>query len=94
MSMTHVVFTHEVEDGEAWQNAWRGEDSRHAMFQANGAAHVHTVSNPDNPNMRGLIIAVTDMDALTAMLESEEGVAAAAADGVKMDTLTMHVQSD
>ena len=43
--------------------------------------------------MTGLIIAVADMDALTAMLESEEGQAAAAADGVKPETLKMLVQA-
>lgn len=94
MEMTHVVITHEVEDGEAWQSAWRGEDSRHALFKANGAAHVHTFGDPNNPNMTGLVVAVTDMDALTAMLESEEGVAAATADGVKLDTLVMHLQTE
>ena len=63
------------------------------MFKANGAAHVHTLQDPDNPNMTGLIIAVADMDALTAMLESEEGQAAAAADGVKPETMKMLVQA-
>jgi len=89
MPMTHLVITHEVEDVDAWMAAWRGDDSRHKLFSDNGAAHVHTFSNPDNPNQTGLVVAVKDMDALAAMLESEEGQAAAAADGVKADTLTM-----
>ena len=92
-SMTHLVITHEVEDAERWLAAWQGEDSRHKLFMANGAAHVHTLQDPDNPNMTGLIIAVADMDALTAMLESEEGQAAAAADGVKPETMKMLVQA-
>ena len=92
-SMTHLVITHEVADAEHWLAAWQGEDSRHQMFKANGAAHVHTLQDPDNPNMTGLIIAVADMDALTAMLESEEGQAAAAADGVKPETMKMLVQA-
>ena len=57
------------------------------------AAHVHTFQDPDNPNVTGLVIAVSDMDALMAMLESEEGQAAAAADGVIPETLTMLVQA-
>jgi ketosteroid isomerase-like protein len=89
MPMTHLVITHEVEDVDAWMAAWRGDDSRHKLFGDNGAAHVHTFSNPDNPNQTGLVIAVKDMDALTAMLGSEEGQAAAAEDGVKADTMTM-----
>jgi hypothetical protein len=89
MPMTHLVITHEVEDVDVWIAAWRGDDSRHKLFGDNGAAHVHTLSDPDNPNQIGLVIAVKDMDALNAMLESEEGQAAAAADGVKADTMTM-----
>ena len=92
-SMTHLVITHEVEDAERWLAAWQGEDSRHKLFMANGAAHVHTLQNPDNPNITGLIIAVADMDALTAMLESEEGQAAAAEDGVKPETMKRLVQA-
>ena len=89
MTMTHLVITHEVDDAEHWLAAWRGEDSRHKLFMDNGAAHVHTFQNADNPNLTGLVVAVTDMDALNAMLASEEGQAAAAADGVNTDTVTM-----
>jgi hypothetical protein len=92
-SMTHLVITHEVKDGEHWLAAWRGDDSRHKLFMANGAAHVHTLQDPDNPNMTGLVIAVADMDALMAMLESEEGQAAAAEDGVMPETMKMLVQA-
>lgn len=92
-SMKHLMITHEVKDAEHWLAAWRGDNSRHKMFMANGAAHVHTFQDPDNPNVTGLVIAVSDMDALMAMLESEEGQAAAAADGVIPETLTMLVQA-
>jgi len=91
--MTHLVITHEVKDAEQWLAAWRGEDSRHKLFKANGAAHVHTLQDPDNPNMTGLVIAVTDMDALMAMLESEDGQAAAEEDGVIPETMNMLVQA-
>ncbi len=89
MPKTHLMITHEVDDAEHWLAAWRGEDSRHKMFKDNGAAHVHTFQSADNPNLTGLMIAVSDLDALNAMLASEEGVAAAAADGVRMDTMTV-----
>jgi len=89
MEMTHVMITHEVEDGGHWLAAWQGEDSRENLFKANGAMHVHTLQNADNPNLTGLIVAVSDMDAFTAMLESEEGQAAAAEDGVVWETVTM-----
>ena len=40
---------------------------------------MHAFRSPDNPNLTGLVIAVDDMDALNAMLTSEEGQAAASA---------------
>ncbi|MGB5510543.1 MAG: DUF4440 domain-containing protein [Woeseiaceae bacterium] len=91
---THMMITHEVDDVEQWLAAWRGEDSRHALFKANGAAHVHTFTTANNPNLVGLVIAVEDMAALTGMLESEEGVAAAAADGVRRDTITVLTEAN
>ncbi|MDH3512936.1 MAG: DUF4440 domain-containing protein [Gammaproteobacteria bacterium] len=92
--MTHVMIVHEVDDAERWMEAWRGEDSRHSLFKDNGAAHVHTLLDTENPNLAGLIVAVRDMDAMQAMLRSEEGVAAATADGVKLDTMRMLFEAD
>ena len=85
----HLMITHEVEDADKWMAAWRGDDSRHQLFKNNGAAHVHTFQNADSPNQTGLVISVTDMDAINAMLTSEEGQAAAATDGVKVDTMQL-----
>lgn len=85
----HLVILHDVDDFDHWIAAWRGDGSRHELFEANGAAHVHTLQNADNPNQVGLIVAVTDMDALMEMIGSDEGQAAAAEDGVIADTITM-----
>lgn len=85
----HVMILHEVEDAELWLGAWRGEDSRHDLFRANGAAHVHTFQSEENPNLTGLVVAVKDMQALQDMLSSDEGRAAAAADGVIRDSMSM-----
>jgi hypothetical protein len=83
----HLVIIHEVENADRWLAAWRGEDSRHKLFQDNGAAHVHTFRSVDRPNLTGLVISVNDMGALQEMLESDDGVAAAEADGVRRETL-------
>lgn len=83
----HLVIVHEVDDANRWFAAWRGENSRHQLFQDNGAAHVHTFRSVDNPHLTGLVISVTDMGALQEMLESGDGVAAAEADGVRRDTM-------
>jgi len=89
MAMTHLMITHGVDDTERWSAAWSGEDSRHKLFKENGAAHVHAFRSADHPNLAGLVIAVKDMDALNAMLASDEGKAAAAEDGVRMDTMVV-----
>ena len=92
MNMAHVLITHEVDDAEAWLAAWRGPDSRHKLFKDNGAKMVHTFVDPSSPNLTGLVVAVADMDKFMAMLQSDEGKAAAAADGVRMDTMVLLVE--
>jgi uncharacterized protein (TIGR02246 family) len=94
MAMTHVMITHSVDDADQWSAAWSGEDSRKELFTSNGAAHVHAFRSDDNPNLAGLVIAVKDMDALNAMLMSDEGKAAAAEDGVRMDTMVVMTEVD
>jgi uncharacterized protein (TIGR02246 family) len=91
---THVVIVHEVEDGEHWLSAWRGENSRHTLFEQNGAAHVHTMQHPENPNLTALVISVEDMEKMNAMLASDEGVAAAKEDGVKAETMQFLVEAN
>lgn len=93
-SNPHMLIVHEVADGDRWMAAWRGEDSRHQLFESNGAAHVHTFRSADDPNLTALIVAVTDMDALQAMFESEEGRAAAAEDGVDMESMSVLMESN
>jgi hypothetical protein len=93
MDMTHLMITHEVDDADHWMAAWTGDDSRHKLFTDNGAKRVHTFRSADNPNLTGLVIGVRDMDALNAMLSSEEGQAAAAEDGVRMDTIVRLTES-
>lgn len=90
----HLVILHEVDDPDHWMAAWRGDDSRHGLFEANGAAHVHTFRSVDNPHLTGLVISVSDMAALQSMLESDDGIAAAEADGVRRDTLRVLTESE
>ncbi len=93
MGMTHVMILHEVEDGARWLAAWSGEDSRHDLFKANGAAHVHTFQDSSNPNLTGLVVAVKDMEAFHAMLQSDDGKAAATEDGVNLDEMTVLMEA-
>lgn len=84
-----LIATHDVEDGAHWVAAWQGANSRHSLFAENGVSSVRAFQNPDNPDQTGLVIDVLDMDAFMAMLESEEGVAAKAEDGVIDSTLSI-----
>jgi uncharacterized protein (TIGR02246 family) len=84
---TLVTATHEVEDAARWLAAWDGPESRHEMFARNGAPHVTVVQSTENPNHTGLVMYVTDMEALQAFLESPEGTAAKAEDGVRDRTM-------
>ena len=82
MPVPNLLVTHNVVDADRWLAAWRGPDSRHQMFAAHGAPSVRVFQSAQDPNLTGLLIGVTDMDAFQAMLESPEGAAAKAADGV------------
>ncbi len=90
---SHMMIVHIVEDGDYWMDAWRGEDSRRKLFTDNGASHVRTFRSADNPNLTGLVIGIEDLAALRAMLASAEGAAAAAADGVDIDNITVLMET-
>ena len=81
-SATTVAITHDVKDGDHWLAAWQGENSRHDLFAQHGVANVRVFQNPEKPNQVGLLVAVNDMAAFDAMLNSDEGAAAKAEDGV------------
>lgn len=89
-----IAIAHEVGDPEKWLAAWQGPDSRHALFAANGAPHVRVFQSVDNPNLTGLLVDVTDMEAFHAMLQSEEGQAAAAEDTVDFDSMQVLSEVD
>ena len=58
-----------------------------ALNAANGAPAVRVFQSPEDPNLTGLAIEVSDMAALSAWLESEDGAKAKAEDGVIDSTL-------
>ncbi len=91
---THWMGMHQVGDPAVWLAAWRGEDGRRKDFAANGVPHVHVMQSPDDPNLTGLVMGIEDVDAFSAWLESDEGVAAAAEDTVDMSTLVLLKEVD
>jgi len=81
-SATTLAITHDVKDGDHWLAAWQGENSRHDMFAKHGVDNVRVFQNPDTPTQIGILVDVADMEAFHAFLNSEEGAAAKAEDGV------------
>lgn len=79
---TTVAITHSVKDADHWLAAWQGENSRRQMFAQHGAPNVRVFQSPDHPNQIELVVDVADMDAFQAFLNSDEGAAAKAEDGV------------
>lgn len=88
---TAMIATHEVGDGAVWMAAWMDSDERRAQFAANGVASVQVFQNPDNPNLTGLLLDVTDMEAFQAWLASEDGAATAAADTVDLSKTSIAI---
>ncbi len=86
---TYLIGVHEVGDADTWLAAWNQSTERREQFARHGVAGVRTFQGPESANTTGLLIDVVDMDAFQAFLASDEGVAAAAADTVQMDTLTL-----
>ena len=85
---TFIAF-HEVQDGQHWKDAWQKETgSRHEMFAEIGVT-ARTFQDPNNPNLTGFIFEIPDMERFQAFMSTEEVQKAAAADGVKLETLKM-----
>ena len=89
---TTVAITHDVKDGDHWLAAWMGENSRHEMFSEHGVANVRVFQNPDTPTQIGLLVDLTDMEAFQSFLNSEQGVAAKAEDGVIDKGMRMYME--
>jgi ketosteroid isomerase-like protein len=92
LPVPNMLITHEVTDADRWLAAWRGPDSRKGMFAEGGAPAVRVFQNIDNPNLTALLVGITDIDAFQAMLESDEGAAAKAADGVLDPTMQVFTE--
>jgi hypothetical protein len=83
-----VIATHDVKDVAHWLSSPKREE----VFGPIGVTNIRTFVNPQNRNSVALIMDVPDLDAMTALLESEEGIAAEEYDGVLADTLEIFIE--
>ena len=86
--MPTVIATHDVKDTAHWLSS----PKRAEIFATIGVTDIRTFVNPQNRNNVGLLMDVPDMDAMMAMLESDEGKAAAEHDGVLAETIAIFIE--
>jgi hypothetical protein len=86
--MTTIIGYHEIDDS----THWLASPKRDELFGPLGITH-KTFIDPENPNRAAVLAEVPDMAAFQAMMESEEGAAAMAHDGVRADTFVMLVEA-
>jgi hypothetical protein len=85
--MPKLIATHEVDDVARWLSSPKREEVFGPV-----ASDISTFVDPDRPNHVGLTMAVADMAAFEAVMQSEAGAAAMAYDGVHPDTLVVYVE--
>jgi hypothetical protein len=86
--MPTVIATHDVKDTAHWLSSPKREE----VFGPIGVTTIRTFVNPQNRNNVGLVMDVPDLDAMMALLESDEGKAAEEYDGVLAETISIFIE--
>lgn len=92
LTIPTVIVTHEVRDAARWLAAWEGSDSRHDLFARHGAPAVRVFRSNQNPDLTGLVVAVDDMEAFQAFIDSPEAEAVRSEGGVIEGTLRVFAE--
>jgi hypothetical protein len=87
--MPSIIGYHQVKDRDHWLSS----DLREKKFGELGVTNIRTFVDPTDSARVAVSADVPDLDAFMAWLQSEDGAATAASDGVVMDTLVFLVQS-
>jgi hypothetical protein len=87
--MPKVIGYHDVKDRDHWLSS----DLREKKFGEMGITNIHTFTDPTNQARVALTADVPDLDAFMAWLQTEDGAATAASDGVLLDTVVFLVES-
>ena len=87
--MPSVIGYHHVTDHDHWLSS----DLREKKFGDLGVTNIRTFTDPTNSARVAVSGDVPDLPAFMAWLQSEDGAAAAASDGVLLDTLVFLVES-
>ena len=80
---------HEVKDVQHWLSS----PTREEFFGPLGVTDIKTYVDPDGSNRVGVSMNIADIDAVMAQVQTDEGAAAMAGDGVIPETMVILVES-
>jgi len=86
--MPTVIAYHDVSDTEHWLASPKREE----VFGPLGVRNIRTFVNPDNPTKVGVLMDISDMDAVMSFMQGQEAADAMSHDGVQPETLVMLVE--
>ena len=87
--MPTVMAHHDVNDKDHWLASPRREQ----FFGPLGVTNIRTFVDPENPRRVGLVMDISDMEAVMAAMETEAARDAMAYDGVLPETLVFLVEA-
>lgn len=87
--MPTVMAYHDVND----KDHWLASPKREEFFGPLGVTNIRTFVDPQNPTRVGLVMDVSDMDAVMAAMETPAAADAMAHDGVRPETLVLLIEA-
>ena len=87
--MPTVMAYHEVKD----KDYWLASPKREEFFGPLGVTNIRTFVDPENPSRVGLVMDVSNMDAVMAAMETDAAADAMSCDGVLPETLVILVEA-
>ena len=82
------IAYHDVKD----KDLWLASNTREEFFGPLGVTNIRTFVDPTNPTRVGLLMDVSDLDAVAAALQTPEAAKAEAHDGVVSETIVILVE--
>jgi hypothetical protein len=83
--MPTVIGYHEIKDAKHWLSSPKREE----LFGPIGITNIRTFVDPENPTRAAVLMDVPDLDALQAVMQTQDARDAMEYDGVLPETLVM-----
>jgi hypothetical protein len=88
VEMPTVMAHHDVKDTEHWLASPKREE----VFGPLGVTNIRTFVNPDDPTKVGVLMDISDMDAVMSFMQTQGAADAMAYDGVRPETLVLLIE--